>query len=83
MSTTTPQEERDRIKTQDHEEEEDPYDARIRRSGCAAEHTALQDCHYETKDWRKCTAQMAAFRVCWQRHQALLSSSSEDNARLK
>ncbi|ORZ40140.1 hypothetical protein BCR44DRAFT_36968 [Catenaria anguillulae PL171] len=49
------------------DDEEDPYDARIRRSGCASEHEALQDCHFATKDYRKCTQQLLAFKECWKR----------------
>ncbi|KAI9184055.1 hypothetical protein H9P43_003108 [Blastocladiella emersonii ATCC 22665] len=49
------------------DDDEDPYDARIRRSGCQREHEALQDCHFEKKDWRACMGEMKAFRACWQR----------------
>jgi len=45
-------------------DEEDAYETRIRNSGCADQHYALQDCYLETKDWRKCSQYMSAFRVC-------------------
>ncbi|KAF8446544.1 hypothetical protein BGX38DRAFT_1094305, partial [Terfezia claveryi] len=43
-------------------------DKRINNTGCAAENMRLIDCHYEKKDWRKCTAEMIAFRECWKKH---------------
>lgn len=43
---------------------EDPYEARIRRSGCADHNYALQECYMDTKDWRKCREKMEAFRAC-------------------
>ena len=49
------------------EEEEDPYDIRIKKSGCAKYHYALQDCYAEHKDWRKCTKEMADFKKCFEK----------------
>lgn len=34
------------------DDDEDPFDARIRKSGCATFHYALQDCFDEKRDWR-------------------------------
>jgi cytochrome c oxidase assembly factor 4 len=50
------------------EEEEDPWITRIKRSKCYNEHLALQDCHFETKDWRKCRPEMTAFKLCFLRN---------------
>ncbi|KNE54544.1 hypothetical protein AMAG_00514 [Allomyces macrogynus ATCC 38327] len=47
------------------DDEEDPYDARIRRSGCQREHEVLQDCYHEKHDWRQCIKEMQAFKACW------------------
>ncbi|KAI8995055.1 hypothetical protein BC832DRAFT_362378 [Gaertneriomyces semiglobifer] len=47
----------------DHDEE-DPYDARIRRSGCKMQHEALQNCYIDHHDWRKCREEMKKFREC-------------------
>ncbi|RKO95174.1 hypothetical protein CAUPRSCDRAFT_486, partial [Caulochytrium protostelioides] len=49
------------------DDEEDEWDARIRRTGCFPQHEALQDCYYEKKDWRRCRDEMAAFRECFRR----------------
>jgi cytochrome c oxidase assembly factor 4 len=46
------------------DEEDDEYILRIKRSGCYPQHIALQDCHWETKDWRKCKTQMEMFKLC-------------------
>jgi cytochrome c oxidase assembly factor 4 len=29
------------------------------------ENTKLNDCFFETKDWRKCKPEMEAFKKCW------------------
>ncbi|KAI8921941.1 hypothetical protein DFJ77DRAFT_413641, partial [Powellomyces hirtus] len=50
------------------EEDEDPYITRIKKSGCFAQHEALQDCHFEKKDWRACKDEMTAFRKCFMRN---------------
>ncbi|TPX60544.1 hypothetical protein PhCBS80983_g01724 [Powellomyces hirtus] len=54
---------------QQEEEDEDPYITRIKKSGCFAQHEALQDCHFEKKDWRACKDEMTAFRKCFMRNQ--------------
>ncbi|NXY91781.1 COA4 factor, partial [Alcedo cyanopectus] len=46
------------------EEEEDPLDARIGRTGCAERHRELQQCMAEQRDWRQCQPQLRAFRDC-------------------
>ncbi|KAJ3351639.1 hypothetical protein HDU83_008794 [Entophlyctis luteolus] len=51
------------------ENDEDEYTLRIKRTGCFAQHNALLDCHYETKDWRKCAAEMRLFRECFSKHE--------------
>ncbi|KAI7820272.1 hypothetical protein BC939DRAFT_375451, partial [Gamsiella multidivaricata] len=50
------------------EEEEDEYEKRIERTGCAAENEALQMCYAEKHDWRACKDAMQAFRECWKRN---------------
>ncbi|KAI9317886.1 hypothetical protein BX666DRAFT_1856543 [Dichotomocladium elegans] len=47
-------------------EEEDPYNARIERTGCAQENEDLQLCFYDKKDWRLCKEEMKRFRECFQ-----------------
>lgn len=47
------------------EEEEDPYNARIEKTGCFEENEKLLICFYDTKDWRKCAKEMQAFRECF------------------
>lgn len=47
------------------EEEDDPYNARIEKTGCFQENEDLQLCFFDTKDWRKCKEEMQAFRDCF------------------
>ncbi|KAI8899261.1 hypothetical protein BC833DRAFT_586535 [Globomyces pollinis-pini] len=49
-------------------DDEDPYITRIRKSGCFKEHEKLQDCHYDTKDFRKCKLEMKRFKECFEKH---------------
>uniref|UniRef100_A0A9L0RWJ7 Cytochrome c oxidase assembly factor 4 homolog n=1 Tax=Equus caballus TaxID=9796 RepID=A0A9L0RWJ7_HORSE len=44
------------------DEEEDPLDQLISRSGCAASHYAVQECMAQYQDWRQCQAQFDSFR---------------------
>ncbi|CCH61757.1 hypothetical protein TBLA_0F02150 [Henningerozyma blattae CBS 6284] len=46
--------------------EKDNWDTRIDDTGCYIENLALQLCHAETNDWRKCMLEMQAFRRCWE-----------------
>lgn len=48
-----------------NEGESDSWDERIRNTGCYIENMALQLCHAETNDWRKCFDEMALFKQCW------------------
>ncbi|KAJ3287489.1 hypothetical protein BCR33DRAFT_788985 [Rhizoclosmatium globosum] len=58
------------------QDEQDEFNKRIQRTGCFKEHNAMLDCHFETKDWRKCTLEMKQFRDCFARHQAERSQRS-------
>ncbi|XP_019385305.1 PREDICTED: cytochrome c oxidase assembly factor 4 homolog, mitochondrial [Crocodylus porosus] len=51
------------------EDEEDPLDQMISRTGCAAFHYAIQECMAEHQDWRKCQSQVQTFKECMQEHQ--------------
>ncbi|XP_066537148.1 cytochrome c oxidase assembly factor 4 homolog, mitochondrial [Hoplias malabaricus] len=46
------------------EDESDPVEQMISRTGCAALHYAVQDCMAEHQDWRKCQMQVKEFRDC-------------------
>lgn len=45
------------------DDELDEWDARIQRGGCMQEHLKLQDCYFDTKDWRKCKDEVCIPRV--------------------
>ncbi|KAM6292984.1 uncharacterized protein LJ264_016193 [Porphyrio hochstetteri] len=51
------------------EEEEDPVDAMISRTGCARQHRELQGCVAARQDWRHCQPQLRAFGECMARRQ--------------
>ncbi|KAI9258769.1 hypothetical protein BDA99DRAFT_423813, partial [Phascolomyces articulosus] len=48
------------------DEDDDPYNERIERTGCAQENEDLQLCFYDKKDWRLCQEEMKRFRQCFQ-----------------
>lgn len=50
------------------DEEDDEYTQRIKRTGCYEQHMRLLDCHFETKDFRKCRVEMAEFKDCFSRN---------------
>lgn len=50
---------------QEDDEDDDPYNARIEKTGCSQENEDLQLCFFDTKDWRKCKEEMQAFRDCF------------------
>ncbi|XP_040192827.1 cytochrome c oxidase assembly factor 4 homolog, mitochondrial [Rana temporaria] len=66
MSAPTPQA-HDRSRTA--EDEDDPVDQMIARTGCTAFHYAVQECMAEHQDWRKCQAQVQNFKDCMQDYQ--------------
>ncbi|XP_061485082.1 cytochrome c oxidase assembly factor 4 homolog, mitochondrial isoform X2 [Rhineura floridana] len=51
------------------EEEEDPFDQMILRTGCAPFHYAVLECMAEHQDWRKCQEQVQTFKDCMREHQ--------------
>lgn len=46
------------------EEEDDPVDRMISRTGCAELHYAVQECMAEHQDWRACQSQVQTFKDC-------------------
>ena len=59
MSTTSPPHNRSRS-----EDEDDPVDRMISRTGCGELHYAVQECMAEHQDWRKCQSQVQTFKDC-------------------
>ncbi|XP_062983373.1 cytochrome c oxidase assembly factor 4 homolog, mitochondrial [Elgaria multicarinata webbii] len=51
------------------EEEEDPFDQMIARTGCANLHYAVQECMGEHQDWRRCQQQVQSFKDCMREYQ--------------
>ncbi|XP_013386476.1 cytochrome c oxidase assembly factor 4 homolog, mitochondrial [Lingula anatina] len=46
------------------DEDDDLVDKRLKEMGCMDKHLAVQDCMFDTKDWRKCQEQVKAFKAC-------------------
>ncbi|ORX50479.1 hypothetical protein DM01DRAFT_1308184 [Hesseltinella vesiculosa] len=51
--------------TDSTDDEKDPYDLRIEKTGCAKENEALLLCYYDKHDWRLCQEEMKRFRACY------------------
>lgn len=61
------------------DDEPDEWDKRILNTGCYEENLALQLCHADKGDWRKCLGEMAAFRKCWDQNKNNARTSTVDN----
>ncbi|XP_003781414.1 cytochrome c oxidase assembly factor 4 homolog, mitochondrial [Otolemur garnettii] len=70
MSASVPQGHTWARQVKKEDEEEDPLDQLISRSGCAASHFAVQECMAQHQDWRQCQAQVQAFKDCMSEQQA-------------
>lgn len=46
------------------EGEVDPIVEKLGKIGCLEQHYKVQDCYFETKDWRKCTQEVKEFQAC-------------------
>ncbi|XP_053312644.1 cytochrome c oxidase assembly factor 4 homolog, mitochondrial [Spea bombifrons] len=67
MSAPSPQPHNRSGKPED--DDEDPLDQMIVRTGCATFHYAVQECMAEHQDWRKCQQQVQKFKDCMQDYQ--------------
>lgn len=55
---------RQRAAPAEDEDEEDPVEAMISKTGCLEKHYAVQFCMADNKDWRKCQEQVKDFQQC-------------------
>ncbi|CAM9151738.1 unnamed protein product [Lampetra planeri] len=46
------------------DDEDDPLERMISRTGCAHLHYAVQECMAEHQDWRACQSQVQTFKDC-------------------
>ncbi|XP_013777141.1 cytochrome c oxidase assembly factor 4 homolog, mitochondrial-like [Limulus polyphemus] len=60
------------------EEEDDPVEKMLKKTGCLELHYAVQECMADHKDWRKCQEQVAKFRACIQAQQSAIKPESKD-----
>ena len=48
--------------------DDDPVTLLLKQSGCYEVNTALQECMFEHKDWRKCQSLVTALKECMEKH---------------
>jgi len=67
----------DRKPKPDDDEEEDPLDIMLKKTGCQQLHYSVQDCMAEHRDWRACQQQVKQFGDCmkdYERRKSQLNS---------
>lgn len=42
----------------------DPIIEKLNKVGCLEAHYKVQDCYFDTKDWRKCVKEVKEFQAC-------------------
>ena len=47
-----------------NEDGTDPVIDKLSKIGCLELHYKVQDCYFDTKDWRKCTKEVKDFQQC-------------------
>ncbi|XP_014670112.1 PREDICTED: cytochrome c oxidase assembly factor 4 homolog, mitochondrial-like [Priapulus caudatus] len=52
------------VSAEDIDDEEDPVETMMKKTGCMELHYAVQDCMIEHRDWRKCQDKVAEFKNC-------------------
>ncbi len=45
----------------------DPIIEKLTKVGCLEHHYKVQDCYFDTKDWRKCVKEVKEFQDCLQK----------------
>ncbi|KAJ7997411.1 hypothetical protein DPEC_G00228700 [Dallia pectoralis] len=64
MSSPSPHDRSSRPSPNADQEEEDPVDKMISRTGCGELHYAVQECMAEHQDWRRCQGPVQTFKDC-------------------
>ena len=63
------------IVTAKSEDEEDPIVAKLSKIGCLEQHYKVQECYFDSKDWRKCTKEVKEFQECLKKSKEQQNSS--------
>jgi len=62
------------------EEEDDEFEARIKRTQCYSQYEALQECYFKAgKDWRQCQKEAQSFKRCFQEHLKRIRDEESSN----
>lgn len=62
------------------DDEDDPVERMISRTGCAELHYAVQECMAEHQDWRVCQSQVQTFKDCMMNFQKRSERTAEEAA---
>ena len=54
----------------------DPWATAVNRTGCVKEYEAVEKCQLDHRDWRKCQAEVLAFRECLERTKAAVDAKA-------
>ncbi|PAA82296.1 hypothetical protein BOX15_Mlig015560g2 [Macrostomum lignano] len=55
--------------TPSNDEEEDVFEAMLKRTGCLDQHNDVMECMAEHRDWRQCQEQVRKMKVCMAKYQ--------------
>ncbi|CAH0403943.1 unnamed protein product [Chilo suppressalis] len=50
------------------DEDDDPVESMLKKTGCLELHYKVQECIASTKDWRKCQTEVNDFKICIDKH---------------
>ena len=64
-----------RVIKSDDDDELDPIEQMMKRTGCLELHYKVQECIAETKDWRKCQKEVNDFKKCYDESRKRLETS--------
>lgn len=56
------------VEENEDDDEVDPVDEMIKKTGCTEQHNAVQDCIFDHKDWRKCQSEVKDFKKCMDKY---------------
>lgn len=56
---------------------QDPVEQMLKKTGCIELHYQVQECIFETQDWRKCQDHLQKFRICMEKYNQRNNSKTE------
>jgi len=77
MSAPTGHNRSGRLTQEDDDDEIDPVEEMIKKTGCLELHYETQFCMAEHQDWRKCQNEVKRFRECMNEYQLRKDKASQ------